>query len=93
MYWRPTTVMFSDFPFGGSLRLALASVRPLCPPSVTPSGPELGGFWIEESLAKVSTARAIRITAAPTVQPTSRRVFPRICAGTAFLRARNLTSA
>ena len=32
------------------------------------------------------------MTAAPSVQPISRRVLPRICAGTASLRARNLTT-
>ena len=41
----------------------------------------------------MSTASPTRITAAPTVQPTSRRVLPWICAATAPLRARNLISA
>ena len=47
--------MFSDLPFGGSLRSALAYSSPLlAPTSSAPSGPEFGGFWIEESLANVS---------------------------------------
>ena len=57
------------------------------------SGLEFGGFWIEDSLAKVSPARASRITAAPTVQPISRRVLPWIWAATAPLRVRKLNSA
>ena len=94
MYWRPITLMFSDLPFGGSLRSELAYSRPLLRrPACRRSAPELGGFWIEESLAKVTTPSASRITAAATVQPTSRRVLPRICAGTAPLRARKLISA
>src|ERR1039457_2272357 len=48
---------------------------------------------MEASFAKVTTARPRRITAAVTVQPTSRRVLPRIWAGSEPLRARNLTSA
>ena len=92
MYWRPITLMFSALPFGGSLRSELAYSR--WPPLASAAlGPELDGSWIEPSLANVSTASASRITAAATVQPTSSRVFPRICAGTAPLRARNLISA
>ena len=93
MYWRPITVMFSALPFGGSLRSVLASTRPLWLASVSPLALEFGGFWIEPSLAKVSTASATRITAAATVQPISKRVLPRIWAATAPLRARNLISA
>ena len=73
--------MFSDFAVRRQLALGarvqqLAAARP----AAAPSGPEFGGFWIEESLANVITASATRITAAPTVQPISRRVLPRICA-------------
>jgi hypothetical protein len=93
MYCRPITWMFSDFPFGGSFWSALAYSRVVWAVVSSPSGPELGGFWIEESFVKVSTARPVRITAAATVQPTSRRVLPRICAATAPLRWRKRISA
>ncbi len=93
MYWRPITLMFSDLPSGGSLRSALAYSRPLLAASWSPLGPELDGFWIDESLANVMIASASSTTAAPTVQPSSRRVLPRICAATAPLRARNFSSA
>lgn len=52
----------------------------------------MGGFWIAESLTKVITASTTRITAAPAVQPISRRVLPWICAATAPLRLRNFHS-
>ena len=57
-----------------------------------PSAPEFGGLRMPPSLTKVKTASTTRISAAPTVQPISRRVLPRIWAATAPLRARNLTS-
>jgi hypothetical protein len=62
---------------------AVASCRPFAPVS---SGLRMPGSWM-----KVTTASTMRITAAPTVQPTSRRVLPRICAATAPLRALNFT--
>src|ERR1700730_1934860 len=92
MYCRPMTVMFNDFPFGGSLRSALAYSRPLLPTRWSSVGLEWGGLSIEDSCGNVSTASASRTTPAATVQPTSRRVLPRICAATAPLRARNRSS-
>ena len=85
--------MFSDLPFGGSLRSALAYSRPLAAGQLVAFGPEFGGFWIEDSLAKVTIASATRITAAATVQPTSRRVLPRICAGDGALARAEAGSA
>ncbi len=57
-----------------------------------PSASELGGLRMSSSIAKVTTARTTRTTAAPSVQPISSGVLPRICAGTAFGRVRNLTT-
>ena len=45
------------------------------------------------STMNVKTVMNTTITKAPTVQPTSRRVLPWICAAAVPLRARNLTSA
>src|SRR5580692_10842383 len=84
--WRPTTVIFSDFPLGGSFCTLLAYKRELSLTRRSPSGLESTGLSIEESLANVSPAKANRITAAPTVQPISRRVLPWIWAATAPLR-------
>ena len=92
MYCRPITVMLSDLPFGGSLRSELAYRTPPLAACALPPGDELGGFWIDDSLANVSTASASRTADAPSVQPTSRRVLPRICAATARLRARKRSS-
>src|SRR4051812_5548666 len=52
-----------------------------------------GGFLMPGSVMKVNTVMNTRITAAPTVQPISRRVLPWIWAATAPLRARNLIIA
>src|ERR1700688_1895979 len=90
MYWRPMTLMLRALPSGGSLRSALAYSTPLCPARRSPLGPELGGFWIDESLAKVTTASPTRIAAAASVHPTSSRLFPRIRGGTAAFAAGNL---
>ena len=92
MYCWPLTQMFSDLPFGGSFWLGpeAKSVPPSA--SCSPLAPEFGGLRIAGSLAKVKVARTTRISAAPTVQPISRRVLPRIWAATAPLRARNLIS-
>ena len=49
---------------------------------------EAAGFLIPGSMMKVTAVMKMRITAAPTVQPTSRRVLPWICAATRPLRAR-----
>ncbi len=46
---------------------------------------------MEPSIAKVTTASTTRMTEAPSVQPISSVVLPRIWAGTASLRARNFT--
>src|SRR4051794_38981514 len=80
--------MFSDLPLGGRRLVGeAASLRPLAS--------EFSGLRMPGSSANVTTASATRITAAATVQPTSRRVLPRICAAGAplRLRLRNLTSA
>jgi hypothetical protein len=49
---------------------------------------DLAGFLIPGNMMNVATVRKTRITAAPTVQPTSSRVLPWICAATRPLRAR-----
>ena len=51
---------------------------------------DAAGFLIPGSITNVATVRNTRITAAPTVQPISRRVLPWICAATRPLRARYL---
>ncbi len=95
MYWRPITVMFNDFPFGGSFWSAVAYSVPvsLSPIRLAPPALEFGGFWIAPRRVNVRIARPTRTTAAATVQPTSSRVLPWICAALAPLRARNLISA
>ena len=60
--------------------------------SCRPFGPEFAGVVIEFSFANVTTVRTTRISAAASVQPTSSRVLPWICAATRPLRARNLNS-
>ena len=70
-------------PLGGRRRLVSASCRP--------SADDSGGLRMSSSLMNVSVARITRITAAPTVQPISSRVLPRIWAATAPLRALNFT--
>jgi hypothetical protein len=50
---------------------------------------EFGGLMIPGSFTNVTTVRTTRISAAPTVQPISRRVFPWIWAATRFFLARN----
>ena len=83
MYCWPLTQMFSDLPLGGRRRRRVRA-------SWRPSAEEFGGLRMPSSLTNVSVARTTRITAAPTVQPISSRVLPRIWAGTAPLRALNL---
>src|SRR3954451_5995307 len=89
MYCWPLTQMLSDLPFGGRSFVGPAATSTRSA-SWRPFGPELGGVRIPGSWMNVSTARTTRITAAPIVQPISRRVLPRICAATAPRRARNL---
>ena len=57
-----------------------------------PLAGEFGGLRIGCSSAKVSTASAIRIAVAPSVQPISRRVLPWICTATRPLRLRKRTA-
>ena len=82
--------MFSDLPFGGS---ALASARPRRARGRRAAGRSArssAGCGCPASWMNVTTASTTRITAAPTVQPISRRVLPRICAGDGALAGAEL---
>ncbi len=57
-----------------------------------PFGPPFGGSWMSESLRKVMAASTTRISAAPSVQESSSRVFPWIWAALAPVRRRKRTS-
>src|SRR2546430_4647962 len=82
MYWRPCTQIVTCLPLGGVGCVVEAD-------STTP-GLEFGGLMMPPSLTNVTTVIATRISAAATVQETSRRVLPWIWAATAPFLARNL---
>ena len=84
--------MFSARPLGGRGWKAEAFLMFSTTGVAKPSASEFGGVRMPPSIANVTTASTTSTTAAPSVQPTSRRVLPRIWAGTASLRTRNFTS-
>ena len=92
MYCWPLTQTLSDLPLGGNFLVGPEAKSVPLSASCRPLAPEFGGLRMLLSLAKVKAASTTRMSAAPTVQPTSSRVLPRIWAATAPLRARNLTS-
>src|SRR5205809_109072 len=77
MYWRPWTQIVTCLPFGGVGAVVDAD-------STTP-GFEFGGLMMPPSLTNVMTVMATRISAAATVQETSRRVLPWIRATAAVV--------
>ena len=83
MYWRPWTQIVMVLPLGGVGRVTDAD-------STSPLALESGGLMIAGRWTNVTTVSATRISAAATVQPISRRVFPWIWAATAPFLARNL---
>ena len=83
MNWRPCTQMVRFLPLGGEGWLRADSRK---------GAFEFGGLMMLGSLTNVTTVRMTRISAAPTVQPISRRVLPWICAATRTFLARNLYS-
>ncbi len=69
------------------------SIEATSTPWASPSGPVAGGFLMSPRYRKVITAIRTTTTPAPTVQPSSSRSLPRICAGSGPpRRARYLTS-
>ena len=84
--------MFSERPLGGRGWKAEAFLTFVTTGVTKPSASEFGGVRMPPSIPNVTAASTTSTTAAPIVQPTSRRVLPRIWAATASLRARNLTS-
>ena len=58
----------------------------MAPPTLSPCEPVRAGSLIDGSLMKVTTVSTTSTSAAPTVQPISRFVLPRICAATRPLR-------
>ena len=89
-YCIPSTLMFIEAPPGGAFWSVEANAAFAATGLPFSSMLDAAGFLIPGSITKVAIVRKTRITAAPTVQPISRRVLPWICAATRPFFARNL---
>ena len=84
----PSTLMFIDAPSGGASWSVAAKAALAATGLPFSSMSDAAGFLIPGSITNVAIVRKTRITAAPTVQPISRRVLPWIWAATRPLLAR-----